>query len=152
VVPVLVRADAFAEGIPFRDLHLSPDHCVFLDGQLVPVRLLLNGTTIIRQDWRRSVRYWHIELAAHGLVLADGAVTESYLDDGNRHLFGAAGLAAPFVSFGSDRRGPGYDAAACAPVLRAGPRLDLLRARLAARAAALAPDSVAPRAAPAHPR
>ena len=31
--------------------------------------------------------YWHVELAAHDLMLCEGAWTESYLDMGNRSAF-----------------------------------------------------------------
>ena len=46
VWPVRVRAGAFGENVPERDLYLSPDHAVFVNDVLVPVKLLINGTTI----------------------------------------------------------------------------------------------------------
>ena len=45
VWPVRVRAGAFGAGQPGRDLWLSPDHAVFVDDVLIPVRLLINGAT-----------------------------------------------------------------------------------------------------------
>jgi Hint domain len=46
VWPVRVRAAAFGKGMPRRDLWLSPDHAVFVDDVLIPVRHLINGITI----------------------------------------------------------------------------------------------------------
>ncbi len=49
VWPVRVRAGAFGVGRPLRDVVLSPDLAVSLDGALIPVRYLENGATIIQQ-------------------------------------------------------------------------------------------------------
>ena len=46
VRPVRIAAHAFGLGRPRRDLRLSPDHAVFVDGVLIPVRYLLNGATV----------------------------------------------------------------------------------------------------------
>ena len=45
VWPVRVRTGAFGINIPHRDLFLSPDHAVFIDGTLIPIRYLVNGST-----------------------------------------------------------------------------------------------------------
>lgn len=89
--PVRVRAGAFAPGIPARDLRLSPAHAVLMDGMLVPIELLINGATIVRDTACRTVTYYHIELETHDVLLADGLATESYLDTGNRAFFANAG-------------------------------------------------------------
>ncbi len=83
VWPVRVRAGAFGDNVPHRDLLLSPDHAVFLDGTLIPVRYLINDATIV-QEAADSVTYWHVELARHEVLLAEGLACESYLDTGNR--------------------------------------------------------------------
>jgi Hint domain len=44
---------------------------VFVAGALIPVHYLINGTTVARQA-RDFVQYFHIELPAHDLLLADG--------------------------------------------------------------------------------
>ena len=44
--PVHIQGHAFGPGRPARELLLSPDHAVFIDGVLVPVKLLINGKTI----------------------------------------------------------------------------------------------------------
>ena len=85
--PVRILADAFATGVPRHDLRLSPDHAVLLDGMLIPVRLLINGASIVREVDCRTVTYFHIELDAHDVLLAEGLPAESYLDTGNRGFF-----------------------------------------------------------------
>ena len=84
--PVRIAAHAFGPDHPYRDLWLSPDHAVFLDGVLIPVRYLVNGATIAHRR-RDNVCYYHVELAAHGILLAEGLPAESYLDTGNRVAF-----------------------------------------------------------------
>uniref|UniRef100_B0T7Q3 Hedgehog/Intein (Hint) domain-containing protein n=1 Tax=Caulobacter sp. (strain K31) TaxID=366602 RepID=B0T7Q3_CAUSK len=131
VNPVRVRAGAFADGVPSRDLRLSPGHAVWLDGVLVPVGLLTNGATIV-QEPVETVRYFHIELDAHDVVLAEGLACESYLDDGNRETFGNA----PGHLDLYGRLDPQDWDQACAPVLRDGPALQALADGLRQRALA----------------
>ncbi len=90
VNPVRVRAHAFAPDQPHRDLFLSPDHSVFMDGILIPIRYLINGATVA-QVAVASVTYFHIELADHAVLLAEGLPCESYLDTGNRAAFANSG-------------------------------------------------------------
>jgi T5SS/PEP-CTERM-associated repeat protein len=86
VWPVRVRAGAFGRNGPVRDLWLSPDHAVLVDRVLVPVRLLINGSSLIQVE-RRSVVYYHVELPAHAVIRAEGLPVESYLDTGDRANF-----------------------------------------------------------------
>jgi len=85
--PVAVRAGAFGAGAPHRSLVLSPDHAVFADGALVPVRYLGNGGSIVRCAAQRVVEYFHVELDRHDVPFADGLAAESYLHTGNRAQF-----------------------------------------------------------------
>jgi uncharacterized repeat protein (TIGR03803 family) len=93
IQPVRVVAHAFGLGCPVRDLLLSPDHAVFVEGKLVPIRYLLNGATVQQQDVA-AVTYWHVELPTHAVLLAEGLPCESYLDTGNRAAFGEGDAAA----------------------------------------------------------
>ena len=129
VLPVRVQADAFAPGVPSRDLYLSPDHAVFADGVLVPVRYLLNGGSIAQID-AGTITYWHVELDRHDVLLAEDLPCESYLDTGNRSAFANGG---PVAQAHPDFARAIWAEAACAPMVLAGPRLARLRARLRRR-------------------
>jgi len=133
VWPVRVRAGAFGAGQPHRDLWLSPDHAVFVGGVLVPVKLLVNGATVVQEAVER-VRYFHVELEAHDVLLADGLACESYLDTGNRAAFANGGavmdLHADFVGAAMRRWG----AAACAVLALGGAQVAAARAGLLAQA------------------
>ena len=59
-------------GRPRRDLLLSPDHAVFVDGVLIPVRYLLNGATDRAGAGGSGSTYWHVELESHDVLLAEG--------------------------------------------------------------------------------
>ncbi len=86
VLPVRVSAGAFGDAQPARDLHLSPYHVVFVGGLLIPVRYLINGSSVV-QEAASEIMYVHIELSAHSVILAEGLPAESYLDTGNRAAF-----------------------------------------------------------------
>jgi hypothetical protein len=134
VAPIVIKAGALADGVPRRELRVSPEHALFLDGRLVQAKLLVNGSTIVQESWAGRITYWHIELESHGLVVSEGAVTESYLDDGNRHLFDNAGLTMIAVDFAAHRSNGRYASAACAPLMREGEvALANLRTRLEQR-------------------
>ncbi len=75
VWPVQVAAGAFGEQSPRRDLCLSPDHAVFVDGVLIPIKHLINGTTI-EQVPMDTITYYHLELSEHDVLLADGLPAE----------------------------------------------------------------------------
>jgi hypothetical protein len=134
VFPVRIRADAFAPGQPARDLLLSPDHAVFAGGVLIPVRCLLNGTTIA-QEPATEITYHHVELQRHGVLLAEGLPAESFLDTGNRGAFANGGAV---VHMHPDFPLRTWDGSACAPLIVAGPALQAVRAQLLQRATKLA--------------
>ncbi|MCA3367837.1 MAG: Hint domain-containing protein, partial [Roseomonas sp.] len=135
--PVLIKAGAIAPGMPARDLRVSPDHAMEVDGHLIPAKHLVNGSSIIQEIWCKRVRYFHLELEAHGLLLSEGTWSESYLDDGNRHAFNSAALTGLFLDFEAERSKGQYDHRACLPVLRQGLKLDEIHGRIALRARAL---------------
>jgi len=131
VQPVRVAAHAFGMGRPQRDLLLSPDHAVFCDGVLIPVRYLLNDATI-RQEDVAAVAYWHVELPAHGVMLAEGLPAESYLDAGSRAGFANGG---PVVTAHPRFARAVWDADGCAPLVTEGPARDAVYRRLTVQAA-----------------
>ncbi len=137
VAPILIKAGALAEGVPHRDLRVSPEHAMFLDGHLVPAKHLVNGATIVQEVWCPEVTYWHVELPAHGLLVAEGAVSESYFDDGNRKYFDNYGVSTLFKDFDSERHNGKYAEAACYPLLQEGALLERIRLRLNGRVMAM---------------
>jgi len=128
--PVRVRAGAFADGVPRRDLVMSADHAVYVDSVLIPVRTLVNGTTI-RREPAAGVVWYHVELPMHDVILAEGLAAESYLDTGNRSAFANGGKA---VALNPDFAREVWEAEACAAQVTQGARHARVVARLAARA------------------
>ncbi len=141
VAPVLIRQGALGAGRPARDLRVSPEHALLLDGLLVPAAHLLNGMTIIQETWRPAASYWHLELPAHGVVWAEGAPAESYFDDGNRDQFDNHPVTALVKDLAPAGPRARYAAAACFPMLDGGAALERLRARLASIARRMPPRS-----------
>lgn len=76
-----------SDNVPHHDLHVTKAHSLYLDGVLIPVEYLVNHRAIIWDDRAQEVAIYHIELETHDLLIANGAPTESYRDDGNRWLF-----------------------------------------------------------------
>jgi hypothetical protein len=121
--PVIVRRGALAHNVPHRDLRVTKGHSLYLDDVLIPVEYLVNHRSIMWDDLAQEVALYHIELATHDVLVADGAPAESYRDDGNRWLFQNtnSGWALPPQE-------------PCAPVLTGGPVVDAAWRRLLERA------------------
>ena len=129
VSPVRVRAGAFGPGLPQRDVLLSPDHAVFFEDVLIPIKYLINGTTIAQMPTREVV-YYHIELDRHDVLLAEGLPAESDLDIGNRMRLANAGR---MVTLHPDFATLAWQACGYAPLVVPGPELDRVRRRVALR-------------------
>jgi hypothetical protein len=133
MLPVRVLAGAFGEGKPHRDLYLSPDHAVFVGGDgegaapdvLIPIGLLVNGTTIAPVPVA-EVTYYHLELASHEVVLAEGLPAETYLETGNRDCFDNFSRVRLHPVFGD----VAWEARGYAPRVVTGAKLDRVRAQL----------------------
>ncbi len=132
--PVRIMAGAFGNAVPGRDLLLSPDHAVFADGVLIPVKYLINGLSI-RQEAQDSVHYFHVELDRHAVIRAEGLAVESYLETGQRSAFRNGG---PAIALHPDFARRAREAGGCAPLRVTGPAVMRLREQLLAVAAGLA--------------
>ena len=138
VAPIRIRRGAFADNMPHSDLLLSPDHAVFVDGKLICARQLVNGTTIRQEKGWPSVEYFHVELDAHAILLAEGLPAESYLNTGNRGFFANGGeplVLHPDLTDETDY--PARAAGSCAPFVSDEASVLPVWQRLAERAAAL---------------
>ncbi len=82
--PIIIRPGAFGLGKPFKTLRLSPPHCIYAQGVLIPVAHLVNGATILSDDAAPAMTYYHLELDRHDVLLAEGLECESYFCNGNR--------------------------------------------------------------------
>jgi len=80
VVPIRVSRHALDSRTPHSDLYLSPGHALFLNGVLIRVRDLVNGTTIapvVPAD-DTSIEYYAVLLSTHEVILAEGAAAETF--------------------------------------------------------------------------
>ena len=87
-VPVRIARFAIDDQTPFRDLYLSPAHCLFLNEVLIPVGHLINDVGIVPcvPTGLDTIEYFHIEFDTHEVIFAEGACVESYLGS-NRETF-----------------------------------------------------------------
>ncbi len=88
VMPIRVARFAIGDHTPYRDLYLSPLHCIFFNESLIPVMYLINETSIAQgtPSEMSALEYYHVELDTHEVIYAEGALVESY-DGSNRDNF-----------------------------------------------------------------
>jgi autotransporter passenger strand-loop-strand repeat protein len=120
-IPVHIRTGALGDGLPARDLYISPGHSMLLGGTLVLAKSLVNGITVT-QDWLPStLDYFQVELDTHDCVRAEGAWSETFADGpGLREKFHNL---AEFYALFPDHRTPQALVALCAPRPERGPAL-----------------------------
>jgi len=96
--PVRVKRNALGENTPARDLCLTASHAVFVDGFLMRIGQLVNGTSIVFEtaDGHDTLDFFHIELERHDVLDAQGAPCESRIDP-------FAESCVPMLSFGGRR-------------------------------------------------
>jgi T5SS/PEP-CTERM-associated repeat protein len=125
IMPVCITRGALGQGLPTADLMVSPEHAMFLDGVLVPAKLLINGHSIHPVGGLDQIDYYHVELDSHDILLAEGAPTESFVDCDSRAMFQNA---AEFSYLYPEAAAPRWSF--CAPRIEDGERLAAIQFRL----------------------
>lgn len=83
LMPVRIQAGALGNGLPKRDLTLTGDHALCVDGMLINASALVNDTTITWvpvSEFGGSYTVYHVETENHDLILAEGTAAETYID------------------------------------------------------------------------
>lgn len=96
--PVRILKDAISPGVPHQDLVVTPEHCLYFEGRFVPARMLVNGRSVFYDLTMTNYEYFHVETENHSILWSNGALSESYLDTGNRREFGQQGGVVRLVS------------------------------------------------------
>jgi hypothetical protein len=81
VRPVRIARSALGPETPHADLFLTQAHAVYIDGALVQVGDLINGTTITLHPAEEfsELEFFHIKLETHDVIHAEGAPCETLL-------------------------------------------------------------------------
>lgn len=138
VLPIRFRPGALGDGRPRRDLWVSPQHAMLIDAVLIPAACLINGTSIVQELMMDRVDYIHLELDRHDIIFAEGAASETYIDNDDRMMFQNA---AEYVSLYGTGQVPSIE---CAARIEEGPVAEAARLRLASLATT--EDAAAPAA------
>ncbi|MBS0537293.1 MAG: Hint domain-containing protein [Proteobacteria bacterium] len=77
--PVRVARSALDDNVPSRDMVLTAPHAIYMDGILVSIGNLANGSTIAFEEIEGQ--FFHIELDTHDVIEAEGAACESRLTE-----------------------------------------------------------------------
>ena len=90
ILPVCIKAGALGDNVPKRDLWISPHPAMYFGndgGVQVEAKDIVNGTSIVQAQSVERVEYFHIELDTHDVIVAEGALSETFLDDNSRGMF-----------------------------------------------------------------
>ncbi|WP_416916300.1 MAG: Hint domain-containing protein [Roseicyclus sp.] len=84
---VRIAAGALGAGLPLRDLWVTPDHAIRIEGLLVNAGVLVNGATITLEPVKAEMTVHHVETQRHDVILAEGVAAESFVDYVGRQAF-----------------------------------------------------------------
>jgi hypothetical protein len=140
ILPVCIKAGALDDNVPQRDLWISPHHAMYfkddnLEGVLIEAKDLVNGVSIIQAERVETVEYVHVELDSHDVIIAEGALSETFIDDDSRCMFHNAHEYSVLYPEAARAK-----AQYCAPRPDAGYEVEAARRRIALRAGLRAAD------------
>jgi hypothetical protein len=129
ILPICFAPGSLAEGVPARELRVSPLHAMYLEGVLIPAGALVDGFSVTQTERVDRVEYFHVELDTHDVIIADGAFAETFINDDSRGMFHNA----PdyYALYPEENRTP---ARFCAPRLDEGYEVEAARRGIAERA------------------
>ena len=90
LMPVCFAAGSLGDGLPHTDLTVTADHGMLVEGVICHAGALVNGETITRvplAEMGEAYTVYHIETAAHEIILANGASAETFIDNASRRVF-----------------------------------------------------------------
>ena len=92
ILPICFKAGSLADNVPGRDLWISPHHAMCFEDEaqgrlLIEAKDLVNGVSIVQAEHVDEVAYFHIELETHDVIIAEGALSETFVDDDSRGMF-----------------------------------------------------------------
>lgn len=118
-LPVRIAPSALAFNVPQTELFVTQGHALLLDGVLVPAGSLVNGSTIALRapDDRAELEFFHVKLATHDVIYAEGAPCET--------LLRVDETMSDFADYLRLHGGDDEPARHCAPILCNGPRREL---------------------------
>lgn len=87
--PICIPRNAMGRGVPARDLHISPNHRVWMNEPsyemffnerevLIPAKHLVGWKGIKQVRYVPEPEYFHILLDKHQIIMSDGMLTESF--------------------------------------------------------------------------
>ncbi len=81
IAPIRLSRFGIDGHTPRTDLYLSPDHALLIDGSLLPVKYLVNGTSIAPSTppGTETIEYLQIVLDTHEVIWAAGVATETFV-------------------------------------------------------------------------
>ncbi|WP_238364695.1 Hint domain-containing protein [Mesobacterium pallidum] len=84
---IRIANGALGRGLPQGDLVVTADHGMVLEGVICHAGALVNGTTITKAPVAETYTVYHVETEAHEIILANGAASETFIDNVARSAF-----------------------------------------------------------------
>ena len=122
-LPVRIARSALGPNLPHADLYVTGYHSLLIDGVLAPAAMLINGTTIVRDEEREydELEYFHVKLESHDVIYAEGVPAETLLE--------VTESAVNFAGYLRQHGTPTTEEARCAPYVHAFGGRDELKSR-----------------------